>query len=388
VPHIVPDCIILGNEMLKNGLVKLFLAGLVSGIPALVQAEILPFNEDNWAFIAGTEIKEYNGQQALQLGVPAPGAPFGFGMAIAKVAPFANGVIEYDVDFGDGPVFAGARLRVQGQGDFEDFYMRGHQSGNPDANQYMPQYNGMASWELYNGAPYSAPTTYLDGWNRVKLVISGALMDVFINDMDKPAFTTVLKREEMAGGFALWGLNIGGAAWFANVDIKAGDDVQIVGTPVPEAVATDATVINWEVSETFDRSNQDGSTDGLSFGAIAAEASGMLNLARVQGVSEGNDTAYARVVILSDRAQVKAFELGFSDVATLYLNGQALFAGNDTAYSRDYRFLGTVGFWDTIYLNLEAGENELLIAVSENVADVTGWGVQARFGDMDGLSFR
>jgi len=373
--------------MLQKELQKFTFAGLLAAIPAVAQAEILPFNDDNWTFIAGTVIEEHNGQQALQLGVPADGAPFGFGMAIAKTAPFAEGTVEYDVDFGDGAVFAGARLRIQGQGDFEDFYMRGHQSGNPDANQYMPQYNGMASWELYTGAPYSAATKYLDGWNQVKLAISGDLMDVFINDMDKPAFTTVLKREEMAGGFALWGLNIGGGAWFANVDIKAGE-VKIVGTPVPEAVATDATVINWEVSETFDGSTQDGSTDGLSFGTIAAEASGMLNLARVQGVSEGKDTAYARVVVSSDTAQLKAFELGFSDVATVYLNGKPVFRGNDTAYSRDYRFLGTVGFWDTVYLNLESGENELLIAVSENVADVTGWAVQGRFDDLDGISFK
>ena len=374
--------------MLKNGLVKLLLAGLATGIPAIAQAEVLPFNEDNWAFVAGATVAERDGQQALQLGVPAPGAPFGFGMAVAKIAPFANGVIEYDLDFVDGRIFAGVRLRVQGQGDFEDFYMRGHQSGNPDANQYMPRYNGVPSWELYYGAPYSAPTTYLDGWNRVRLAISGDLMDVFINDMDKPAFTTVLKREEMKGGFALWGLTLGGETWFANVDIKPDEAVEIVGTPVPEAEAGETTVMNWQISDTFDRKDQDGTTDGLSFSEITAEATGMLNLSRVQGLSEGKDTAYARVTILSDRAQTKAFEFGFSDVATLYLNGQALFRGDDTAFSRDYRFLGTVGFWDSVYLNLEPGENELLIAVSESVADVTGWAVQGRFADMDGISFK
>ena len=75
---------------------------------------------------------------------------------------------------------------------------------------------------------------------------------------------------------------------------------------------------------------------------------------------------------------VRPLEIGFSDRATLFLNGRALFRGDETYRSRDYRFLGSVGWWDTVYLPLEAGPNELVIAVSE---DFGGWGVQARFSD-------
>jgi len=361
-------------------------SGLVGCSTAQAEPDPKTFSEESWTFIGDAIVEEHDGQQALRLGVPAEGAPAGFGMAIAKMDPFTDGIIEYDVAFAEGRNFGGVQLRMQSEGDYEDFYMRGHQSGNPDANQYMPKYNGLPAWELYYGAPYSAPITYNEGWNHVKLALASDLMDVFINDMDTPAFTTYLKRDEEAGGFAFWGLAIQSTVWFANVAIETDVSPEIVGTPAPEPEATPSTIMSWEVSSTFDRSEQDGTSDGLSFTQIDCEESGMLNLARVQGIAEGQDTAYAKVTVVSDEAQTKAFEFGFSDVATVYLNGQILFRGNDAAFTRDYRFLGTVGYWDTVYLNLEAGENELLIAVSESVSDPTGWAIQGRFEDMNGLT--
>ena len=68
--------------------------------------------------------------------------------------------------------------------------------------------------------------------------------------------------------------------------------------------------------------------------------------------------------------------LGFSDRAVVYLNGRALYRGDDTYRSRDYRFLGSIGWYDTVYLPLVEGANDLLIAVSESFG---GWGIQARF---------
>jgi hypothetical protein len=67
----------------------------------------------------------------------------------------------------------------------------------------------------------------------------------------------------------------------------------------------------------------------------------------------------------------------------VYLNGRLLYSGNDTFLSRDYRFLGSIGYFDALYLPLRQGENELLMAVSE---DQGGWGVQAKIADRSGLS--
>ena len=46
------------------------------------------------------------------------------------------------------------------EANYENFYIRPHQSGNPDANQYQPVFNGSASWQLYYGPEYAAPVEY------------------------------------------------------------------------------------------------------------------------------------------------------------------------------------------------------------------------------------
>ena len=45
-------------------------------------------------------------------------------------------------------------------------------------------------------------------------------------------------------------------------------------------------------------------------------------------------------------------------------------------------FLGSIGWFDTLYLPLVQGPNEFVVAVSESFG---GWGVQARFPDAAGL---
>ena len=75
-------------------------------------------------------------------------------------------------------------------------------------------------------------------------------------------------------------------------------------------------------------------------------------------------------------------EFGFSDAVRIYVNGQLLYAGNDGYRSRDYRFLGTIGYFDTLYLPLAKGRNEVVLAVSENFG---GWGLRARLMNTDGI---
>jgi len=312
---------------------------------------------------------------------------------MVKGASFTNGIIEYDVSFGQTRTFAGVRFRAQKPGNFENFYMRAHQSGNPDANQYVPVFNRASAWQLYYGTQYSAPTKYTyNNWMHIKLVVSGALADVYIGDMSKPALTVDLKRDVEAGGVGLWGLDVGGPVFFTNFAVKKMDNVDIVGTPVPEKPAAKGTVMSWQVSNSFDRKSVDGSSmlskdmvAGLTYKTLAAGKTGITNLARVQMTAKDKETVFAKVIITSDTDQTKKFEFGFSDMATVFLNGQPLFSGNDRFGSRDYRFLGTIGFNDAVYLPLKKGDNELQIMVTEIIGDVGGWGVQGRFENLDGL---
>lgn len=94
---------------------------------------------------------------------------------------------------------------------------------------------------------------------------------------------------------------------------------------------------------------------------------------------------FARLIIISDREQVKRVQFGFSDEAKAYFKGQLIYAGSDVYQSRDYRFLGTLGLYDALYLPLKKGENELWLAITENFG---GWGVMAYFENRTGISLK
>lgn len=93
----------------------------------------------------------------------------------------------------------------------------------------------------------------------------------------------------------------------------------------------------------------------------------------------------ARVTIESQKDQVKALTFGFSDEVSIYLNDNILYSGSDVYGSRDYQFIGTMGYFDTIFIPLKKGKNELWFVVSEYFG---GWGVEAKFQDMKGITLK
>ena len=101
-------------------------------------------------------------------------------------------------------------------------------------------------------------------------------------------------------------------------------------------------------------------------------------------LDEHAKTVLARATIVSPRDQTRRLEFGFSDRVRVYLNGRPLYGGADSYGSRDYRFLGSIGWFDAVYLPLETGPNELVLAVSEDFG--FGWGIQARLDSLDGLT--
>jgi hypothetical protein len=70
-------------------------------------------------------------------------------------------------------------------------------------------------------------------------------------------------------------------------------------------------------------------------------------------------------------------DFGYSDTATLFLNGKPVFSGESAYRSRESSFLGVVGFNDSVYLPLKKGDNELVVALAEQMG---GWGFIARDG--------
>jgi hypothetical protein len=95
---------------------------------------------------------------------------------------------------------------------------------------------------------------------------------------------------------------------------------------------------------------------------------------------------YATVASLRVRAPSAGYRrlrLGFSDEASVFVNGQLLFTG-DLKYSFNFpRQEGLITLDNAaIYLPLKEGDNEIRIAVAEVFG---GWGLMARFEDSAGL---
>lgn len=346
-------------------------------------AEPIPFDSPRWQISAEEHrIEEFQGRQSLVLRG---------GLALIPDADFTDGVIEYLCAFPEGRAFVGATWRVQDAANREEFYIRPHQSGNPDANQYTPVINGLSAWQLYYGEGYGAPITYrFDTWFPVKIVVSGDEAEVFINDLDTPAlFIDDLKREAEPGAVGLAVPDFG-AARFADFRFERADKPKLVGRVERSRTARPGSVMQWRVSSPFAEQALEGSLEvpgtlpgRFTWTSLACEATGLANLSRVAALNRGANTVFATVTVRSEVRQVKTLSFGYSDRVRLYLNGRLLYVGDNGYRSRDYRYLGTIGYFDAVTLPLEKGDNQLWLAVSESFG---GWGVQAAFSDTDGLT--
>jgi len=346
-------------------------------------SQTIPFDSDRWEFTGESTVEDYLGKKSLHL---AAG-----GTAVIRDSEFTDGTIEFDIAIPRGRGFPGAMWRLQDSKNYEEFYMRAHQSGNPDANQYTPVYNGLPAWQLYYGERFSTPIRYAFGeWFHVRIAVSGKHADIYIADMNNPALSVELLRKIKPGKIGLKAGVIELETHFANFSFTT-DTPVMKGTPNVPDNAPDGTVMSWSVSNTFDEKSLDGkftlaeSDKNLTWTTLVCERTGLANLARVHGIGENKNTVYARITVTSDKDQVKKLKFGFSDRIKAFFNDQLFYTGNDNYRTRDYRFLGTVGFYDELYLPLKKGENELLMAVSESFG---GWGVQAMFGDMEGISIK
>jgi hypothetical protein len=343
----------------------------------------IPLDDAAWGWKPGdvTPI-EFAGRPCVAFGdsVELLGLPAGIELT--------DGVIELDLAVSGARAFNGVVWRMLDRRNYESFFVRPHQVGNPDAVQYNPVYNDVASWQLYHDDGYWAPVRFPIGdWFTIRAVFARDRLEVFVGDLDMPVLESRLLVPVVRGGV---GILIGGPGLHV-ARFAVGDEAPAFrGDGPPSIPAVAGRVPAWLVSDAFGEPDVPlevlaaDSFDRRTWTRLDAEPTGLVNLARSSGVSEAANTVWARATIRSDRERLVPMPFGFSDRATVYLNGRAIYGGDDTYRSRDYRFLGSIGWYDTVYLSLRAGTNELAIAVSESFG---GWGVQARIDDLDGLAF-
>jgi hypothetical protein len=288
-------------------------------------------------------------------------------------AELAEGSIEVELAVGPERSFHGVVWRARDEENYESFFVRPHQKGNPDAIQYTPVFNGISSWQLYHGAGFWAPVAFpLDAWFRIRVVFAEQRAEVYVGDLERPALVCRLRAVVVPGRI---GLLVGGPDVHV-AEFSYDEDASFRASPPPPAPDLPGTVRAWEVSDAFPEGAWERAVfEERTWTPIESESSGLVDLARVQGIRDGRNAVLARTIIHSQRAQTQLLDFGFSDRALVFLNGRPLFRGDDTYRSRDYRFLGSIGWNDALYLPLAEGANELVFAVAE---DFGGWGVQAR----------
>ncbi|WP_299275603.1 hypothetical protein [uncultured Psychroserpens sp.] len=353
---------------------------LIVAVNISVAQNNIPLDTTTWT-IRGKHLFEKNlGDDAIYLQ----------GSMTLNDIEFLNGTIEFDVHLKRFQSFPGISFRTQ-ERDSEKFLLRPHLSGKEDANQAAPTTNNITSFQLYFGPKYSFPYTYkFDDWTHVKLVINDNRAQVYLDHSETPHHSWYLYHEPKTGGIRIQAGGREGAQHIANVKIDP-NAIEIVDfKPIKEKTVEDL-IPEWEISDMFEEK----SVNDLSLlksalasrtwiGTIQIEEGIAANIARKVHLYDGTpgNTVLARVIIHSDSDQLKLFEFGYSDRVVAILNGIPIYKGTNKYRSRDYRYLGTIGLFDAIYLPLKKGENELLMAVSE---DFGGWLITGRFKNKKGI---
>lgn len=341
--------------------------------------------------------EEYLGRRSLYLTS---------GFAVLKDSVFEDGRIDVDVATTGLVSFAGVIFRAERAGEHEIVYLRPFKSGQPDAVQYTPSFNGSAGWQLYSGRGYTAAAEIPhERWVHMRLEVSGLSLKVYLDNSDKPVLVNEdLRRGYGGGSLGLWGIVNG--AHFSNFSYTP-RPVAERRAPKPASFAP-GVLTKWELSEAFDVAQRNpeelpspAELTAMKWQPVGVEEPGMVVIDRYRrspdkggvfndpakrvGARPERKAVFARATLYSDRDQLKKMSLGYSDEVTVFLNGRPLFTGRSAYRYRDPGFLGIMDVEDdSIYLGLKKGRNDIVLGVAEYFG---GWGFICRIDDPRGVRF-
>lgn len=342
----------------------------------------IPWDESRWD-VAAQESRtgRYLGRDAFFMAG---------GTAWFDDADFRDGVIEFDIAAPAEQGFHGLRFRAVDRRNHEYVYLRPHLSGLPDAVQYTPVNRGLSSWQLYSDPRFVLPAELPpDRWIHVRVAIQGRRMEMTIDD--QLLVFPELQRDPAQGGLGLSAS--GGGAWYANVVVRPGADPEFSAEPGAEAPAVSAEVVEgFRVSEPFAEAVVDGVVElpeavrgGQRWTPLPVHVRGIADVAKVHTLTPEANTVFVALTLVAEGPAVVRLRFGFSDRVRVFLEGRQRFAAADEFATRDYRFLGTVGLFDELFLPLEAGDNEVWFALSE---DFGGWGLMVEIPAGQGVTTR
>jgi hypothetical protein len=370
------------NRMLRA--CALSTIGLLTPLARAAEPITVAMTADRW------QTKE-NAEFLRQLGFYHGLMRLNSGNAVLKGVTFADGTIEFDVNtIGRGA--PGIAFRQQDDDNFELLYLR------PDpacpafraCMQYAPQTHGVLLWDLFPQYQTRAPLRE-NGWNHIRMVISGRRMRVFVND----ALSPTLEVGSLEGDATSGGLRLQGPATFANLTITPGAVDGLSPEPLKDPREGDRGLVrNWRLSQFSPLPNgkepRYDEMPGASqeWKTLRTERGGLANLSREYGrpLAEPNRAvAWLKTTMTSDRKQTKSVAVGWTRELWVFVNGKLVFADRNLFEIEGARktpdarcSLENAAF----VLPLEAGDNEVAVAIANNFF---GWGMMLSLADPEGV---
>lgn len=346
----------------------LTMAPLAAGRPAQeTEGQVIPFGPERWD-LANAKVVDHLERKALM------------GAALLKDVEFEDGIMECDLAMKAGVrSYPGLLFRVQSLEEYERVYLRPHRSPlYDDAVQYLPAFHGVDSWQIYSGPGITSRAVIpTDRWVHMKIEVLGTQARVFLDNAPQPVLVIGdLKRGKTKGGLGLTTM-ADGNSFFSNFSFRRASSLSF--PPAPLIHQPPGCVLDWELSQPLKKRllDFDGYPDLKALGLarwtkVAAQSNGVVDIARTYGrLGTEPDGILARAVIRADKDGPRKFWFGYSDEASLFINGRHVFYGNSAYRYRDTSFLGVVGLYDAVNLPLTKGDNELLIMIGETSG---GWG--------------
>ena len=361
----------------------------------------VPLTAQHWTVV---EDGESTGKPDVQFigheGFPQGALVIKSGSAALNGFSFRDGTIEFDMK-STAQDIPGIQLRQEGprgQQDAEEFYVRTFPEcrASNDCIQYAPVIHGFMLWNAY--PQYQRRAFILDGWNHIKLVVSGRRMNVYINRQPDAALVV----GSLESGSSKGGIQLRGPAVFANLEVTPGAVESLPSQPAPDPTASDRGIVRqWQLGRLTPGhygvapryAEEPGAATGWQ--RIAAGRFGLVNLNRNFALTKAPPSlTWLRYRVQSERDQQKRVSLGWLGQAWVFLNGKLVAQGKNfyepegERRSPDGRLSLESGSFD---IPLKRGRNEVTIALYEGVHDTShtvnryGWGVAMRYDDPRGI---
>jgi hypothetical protein len=347
-------------------------------------AMTIPMTAERW------QAKE-NAEFLRQLGFYRGLMRLNSGTARLQGTTFGDGTIEFDVEtIGRG--MPGIGFRMQDDQNFELLYLRPDPACPAFAAcmQYTPYTRGVSLWDLFPHYQTRAPLRE-QGWNHIRMVVSGRRMQVFVNDAPSP--TLVVNRLE--GDALSGGIRLQGPATFANLVITPGAVDGLPPEPIEDPLERDQRLLReWRLSPAAmlpagkEPAYADLPAASAPWQAIAAERRGLIDISRAYGrpfPEPARAVAWLQTTITSTQAQTKAVDIGWTRDVWVFVNGRLVYADRnlfEVETARKFPDARCSLDNGTMTLPLQAGDNEIAVALAN---DFFGWGLVMRVRDLEGV---